>query len=327
MIGFRVRTLCLTGAVLAALSAGAPAVRAQATPDPRVIQLEKQVRELRAIVFQGRDTGQPVVVKPDGPDPAVTALASRVDDLEQTLRRATGQLETLQHDLDDLRRADREGRADRDAQLKALADRIGRVEQTLASGAAPALGAPGASGANPVIPPPADALPPATGARAQARADATARAQAGDTGRLGELPVGAAPAPAASPAADFKRAKDLLAAGDTAAAGAAFDAFVAAYPSHPRAAEARYWSAETLYARGQYADAARGYATALKGWPKSTWAPDALVKLSQSLYQLQRTTQVCAALVEFDRRYAAAALPAVKARAEGVRQRAQCPAG
>ena len=67
-------------------------VAALAQDDRRLSDLQRQVKELRAIVFQGRDTGQPVEVKPVGPDPQVVALQTKVDDLEQSLRQMTGDI-------------------------------------------------------------------------------------------------------------------------------------------------------------------------------------------------------------------------------------------
>src|SRR5579875_3762592 len=96
------RRLLIAGVGASALALGllSPAF-AQSADDRRLDRLEKDLRELRAIVFQGRDTGQPVVVKPEGPDPAVEALQGRVDQLEQTIRNLSGQVEVLTHDLDE----------------------------------------------------------------------------------------------------------------------------------------------------------------------------------------------------------------------------------
>ena len=96
------RRLLLATAAVSTLVAAPPAL---AQDDRRVDQLEKQVRELRAIIFQGRDTGQPVEVRPAGPDPAVTALEQRVGALEDTQRTLKGQLEELGHNVDEARSA------------------------------------------------------------------------------------------------------------------------------------------------------------------------------------------------------------------------------
>jgi len=108
------------------MSVSAPA---GAVDDPgRVDRLEKQVKELRAIVYQARDTGHPVEVRPEGPDPAVAALTQRVDDLEVTLRKLQGELEQSNHGAELARSALDAELTDRTTQAQGLTDRVTRLE-------------------------------------------------------------------------------------------------------------------------------------------------------------------------------------------------------
>jgi TolA-binding protein len=93
---------------LASLLILGPALRAQ-TPldDPldehsakRVDRLEKAMKELRAIVIQGRETGAPVQVQPADTPLQINSLQDKVSTLEQSLSRMNGQLEVVRHDLD-----------------------------------------------------------------------------------------------------------------------------------------------------------------------------------------------------------------------------------
>jgi tol-pal system protein YbgF len=93
----------------------------------RVERMEKVVRELRAIVFQGRDTGKPVVVQPAETDAQISTLSERIGDLEQTLQKINGQNETLTHDLDQARRSS----GDQKARADALEARLGALEKKL----------------------------------------------------------------------------------------------------------------------------------------------------------------------------------------------------
>ena len=292
----------------------------------RLDQLEKQVRELRAIVFQGRDTGQPVEVRPAGPDPAVTALEQRFDGLDDTIRQIKGQLEVLTHDVDESRQnaaAVRDQNGQLQGQLKDLGDRVARLEGQLAPGA----------GAN-VPPPPSNIPPPPTAGAPPPPTDATAAAQAADTGRLGgpSSAPGAPPPPAAeaaaappaTPAGAYRAARARLTAGDYAGAANAFQDYLTRYPNAKNTPEAYYWLGESDYAREDYADATPAYARALKGWPRLAWSPDATVKLARALAETNRPPEACAALAEFDHRYHTAASTTVKARAEAVRSRAKC---
>ena len=47
--------------------------------------MEKAVKELRAMVFQGRETGQPVVIQPADTDSQINALTDHLNDLDRTL--------------------------------------------------------------------------------------------------------------------------------------------------------------------------------------------------------------------------------------------------
>jgi tol-pal system protein YbgF len=118
---------------LAALLAGgtATAQTPLPLPDPldardakRVDRMEKVVRELRAIVFQLRDTGKPVVVQPADTDARMEELSTRIKDLEETLRRLNGSLETTQNELS---KAQREN-GDLKTQVTGLTERLGAAE-------------------------------------------------------------------------------------------------------------------------------------------------------------------------------------------------------
>ncbi|MCK5910524.1 MAG: tetratricopeptide repeat protein, partial [Caulobacter sp.] len=238
----------LKSALLAVLFASSAAVAVAQTPLPevdplddrsvkRVERMEKVVRELRSIVFQGRDTGKPVVVQPAETDAQIAALNDRVTDLEQTLTKLNGQNETVTFELTKANKA----AADQKARADALEQRLAAIEKTLADLQAAAANGQLAAGAAPV----ADgAVPPP-------------------------------PPPPADPAVAFKQARQLLLDGDYAKAEQAFSAYVANYPDNAKTPEARYWLGETLFVREAYTDAAAAYIGAIRGWPQSTWAPDA----------------------------------------------------
>jgi tol-pal system protein YbgF len=282
----RIVRFLLPGLVVGAVLAAGVALAQTPLPDPldrrdakRLDGMEKVVRELRSIVFKGRDTGVPVVVQPADTDARMQELGARVQDLEQTLRRLNGTLETATHDLD---QAKRENTALK-AQVQTLTDRLGEAEKKL------------------VAPPPATA----------------------------EAAPGPAPTAAATPAEDpavaFTRARQLMQAGDYDGAEAAFADYVEVYPDAPKTPEARYWWGKTLSVKGAHADAAKAYIGAIKGWPQTSWAPDAVVELSRSMVALKRTQEACQIVAELPKRYPKAA-PNVTNRAAAVRTQAKCAA-
>jgi tol-pal system protein YbgF len=261
--------------------------------DNRLDRDEKTLRDLRQIVLQATATHQPVEVREAGPDPLVAELQSKLDDLNQTLGRMNGQLDTLGHNLDLASKALAEA-VQANTALAARLDKLEAAVQTLQT------------------PPPAAAAAPA--------------------GALGQLPAsgpavpadpGAAPGPADEILA-YRQARGVLDAGDYAGGVAALQDYLARYPTSPRAAEANYWLGRTLALRNMHPDAAAAYARSLKGWPETPWAGDAVVRLSTSLIEMKRPEDACKALVEFDSRYAAKSAAAVKTRAKDSRTRAAC---
>jgi TolA-binding protein len=122
-----------------ALGLAAPAF-AQTPLDPlddrsakRLDHMEQALREIRAIVFQGRETGKPVVVQPADTDSQMAALSQKLDDLQQAITRLTGELESASHDVDQARH---EADALRE-ENGALAARVTALEQRAAAATPP----------------------------------------------------------------------------------------------------------------------------------------------------------------------------------------------
>ncbi len=261
--------------------------------EKRFQSLEKQVRQLREVVLQARDTGQPVAVRvTNEPDPELATLQQRLDDLEQAARTRNDQIDGMTHDLELAKKA----AADLQGELKSIEDRIGKLDGEVKAAQQSAAAA--AAGPPPLAAGPGAGPPP---------------------------PQAEAAAPQVSPDVAYRRAKQLLLEGQYPAASAAFQDFVDTYGDSPRGPEARYWLGETLYIRGLYPDAAAAYIGAIRGWPQTSWAPDAVVKLARALVALNKPTDACRALEEFDRRYPDAATGA-KTRAQTVRAAAKCKA-
>lgn len=138
-----------------------------------------------------------------------------------------------------------------------------------------------------------------------------------------EPPPEAEPAKPADPAEAFAAARALMQDGDNAAAEAAFEAYLQEYPDGPRNAEARYWLGKAQTARGAHARAATAYIGAIRGWPKTGWAPDAVVELARSLVALKKTEDACQTLAELPKRYPKAPA-AVTNRAKATATQAKC---
>jgi tol-pal system protein YbgF len=244
--------------------------------DRRLDRLEQTVREIRAIVYQGRDTGQAVVVQPAGTQAQVDLLVGRVGDLEETLRRVNGQIDTLSTEIGSMRRDSQrnaeDARLQRETSDRILA-RLDSIDQQL-----------------------------------QARIAEQQAQQA---------------ALAADPVAGFDAAMQLYVSGQNRAAAEAFRTWIAANPDAEDAAEANYYLGESLYKQSSYTDAAIAYIAAIRGYPKTPWAPDAMVKLGVSLIETRRNPEACGILGELNTRYPRAST-ALKTQATQARQRARC---
>jgi tol-pal system protein YbgF len=243
--------------------------------DKRLDRVEQTLREMRAILYQGRDTGKAVVVQPAETQGQIEALNNRVSDLESTLRRLNGQLDQVSSDIAAIRRDGASTVSAQQAangQNAALAKRLDVVEKQLAT----------------IV------------NVAKQQADAAAH----------------------DPANVYAAAMQLY-TGNQPGAAAAFQSYVDTFPDQPNTPEARYYLGETLYKQADYANAAPAYIAAIRGWPQTPWAPDAVLKLSASLVELHKTSDACGILKEFTTRYPKASA-AQKAQARTARTRSKC---
>jgi TolA-binding protein len=239
----------------------------------RLDRMEKAMKELRAIVFQGRETGAPVVVQPADTQSQIAGLGDKIGDLTQTLARVNGELEVIKHDLDEARQSVSDLRAEN----VALKDRVSALE------------AAGKAAASPPPPP-----PPPPGAAAS-----------GDA------------------ASAFTAAKAAFDGGDMASAEAGFRDYVDRFGDGPGGPEARYYLARTLMAREAWPDAATAEIGAIRGWPHTRWAPEAVLDLSRSLLAMGKTADACQTLDELARRYPKPS-PAVTKGAAAARAQGKC---
>ena len=281
----------LGAAVLFAFfSAGPHAALAQSANDianmrTQIERLQRDVRDLQAELFRNGVTprGEPVApaetpaIAPMGP------LTQRVDDMEQSLRRLTGELEVLQHQLDQLSQ-----------RLDRMQNQLDYVENRQGDALAAA---------------PPQELAPAGDEQG------AAVALAPPEGALGTIPQGTPlPAPQAPPAAgaalpgnpdaEFEAAMDLLTRAQYGRAGEAFRAFAASYPNTDLGAQALYWSGDIAYSVDKnYEVAAREFAELLKNYPRAPRAPEGMLKLGLSLLALGQKQEGCVTLAALPRTY------------------------
>jgi len=105
------------------------------------------------------------------------------------------------------------------------------------------------------------------------------------------------------PGADYERAYAAILAGNYDMAEASFRTFIVTFPGDERVSDAQYWLGESLFARGQYRDAADEFLAGYKSYPQSGKAADTLLKLGLSLAGLGEREAACSTYAEVLKKY------------------------
>ena len=184
----------------------------------------------------------------------ITDLTLALDALREENRRLRGQIESLQHQIGQLRRKQRDIYLDMDQRLSALQQGPAPAAPVAAAGQGGS-----AAGAGPAPEP--------------AMASATAGPGTGTGGQ----------ADPARAQADYKAAYALLdpQVRRYADAASAFEQFLKKYPDSPLAANARYWLGESYYVAQDNEHALAAFEQLLREHPDSAKAPGALYKIGR----------------------------------------------
>ncbi|HEY4076378.1 MAG TPA: tol-pal system protein YbgF [Rhizomicrobium sp.] len=111
---------------------------------------------------------------------------------------------------------------------------------------------------------------------------------------LGPAPQGA---PAGGNSAQYDQAMNLMSRAQYDEASAAFRSYADANPDDTDLSpQSIYWVANISFIRQNYAPAARSFAEVIKKYPKSTRAPDAMLKLAQSFMAMGQKSEGCTTL-------------------------------
>jgi tol-pal system protein YbgF len=129
--------------------------------------------------------------------------------------------------------------------------------------------------------------------------------------------------PSASPKDEFDLAYGYVLHKDYALAEQAFQTFLKKHQANSLEPEARYWLGETYYQRQRYQDAADSFLIVVRNFEKSAKAPEALLRLGQSLAAMHQKELACASLGEVERKYPRASA-SVKRAVEQEQKRTKC---
>ena len=129
--------------------------------------------------------------------------------------------------------------------------------------------------------------------------------------------------PSATPKDEFDLGIGYMQRKDYALAEETMRAFAQKYPGDPLLADSQYWLGESFFQRQLYRDAAESFLAVTTKFDKSGKAPDALLRLGQSLAALKEKEAACAALGEVNRKYPRAS-GGVKAAVDREQKRIKC---
>lgn len=264
-------------------------------------------------------------------DANIATLGQRAGDLEDQLRKLTGQIEVLNHRIDELdQRIDRM-KKDFDYKLCQMsAQQMGAQAGAGQPGAIP-CGGDAQAGA-----PPAAYIPPPQGAQTAPQPSGVTHL-APPPGVLGTLPqqdAGNMPTPqpaanvSAPPAASdahtqFETGMNLLAKQDYDAAIGAFRGFMDAYPKDAEVPDALYWTGSAALVQKDYQTAAHSFAEVVTKYPANRYGAQSMLKLGQSLIAMNQKDEGCTTLRALPAKYPAAS-KGVLSQAEGVRKAGGC---
>lgn len=224
--------------------------------------------------------------KEQSQDAAIQQLNQKVNDLQDTIRRLTGQNEQLDHRLSDTNARIERMQKDFDYKLCTMtAQQLGESTDSLPCGGGGAAQAPASS----VAPNNAPHLSPPPGVLGTIPSN-----QPLPLAAPGSPDAGGPPPNATRP--QFDAAMNLLSKAQYDEARAAFRNFADTYPKDALAPQAVYWVGDIAYVQKDYPNAARAFAEEIKKYGSSPRAPDSMLKLGQSLIALKQKQEGCTTL-------------------------------
>jgi tol-pal system protein YbgF len=129
--------------------------------------------------------------------------------------------------------------------------------------------------------------------------------------------------PSDSPKDTFDLAYGYILRKDYALAEEGFRRFLAQFPGDRMTPDAEYWLGESLFQRQRYRDAAEAFLNVSTKYETTGKAPDALLRLGQSLAGLGEKEAACASLAEVLRKYPRASV-AIRQGVEREQKRVRC---
>ena len=113
----------------------------------------------------------------------------------------------------------------------------------------------------------------------------------------------ALPRSASDPQELYRNSYEAILSGDYGTAEAGFRQHIERFPDDSQTADARYWLGEALLGQQRYRDAVEVFVDANKTYPNARKSPDMLLKLGVSLSALNQRDVACATFAKINQRY------------------------
>jgi tol-pal system protein YbgF len=264
--------------------------RIEAT-NQRLAQVQKQLED-RVAALEAQLKSQGLV-----------DLFNQVEQLKADVARVRGQIEVLNHELEQAQKRQRDLYVDLDSRLRKLEGGPGANVPPAASGPGTSAPAAGAVAATPA--PPAASAPVPASAPASTPPPPVAGSMGGRSGAVAT--------DIANEQRAYDAALDQFKGGNFGAAITNFTAFVKAYPRSPLASSAQYWIGNAQFAQKDFRAAIASQRQLLTAYPDSQKAPDALLNIASSQFELGDAAASRRTLEELIAKYPQSE-PAAKAR-------------
>ena len=290
---------------LVGLSAAAP-LNGQTQVGPRPPHAGIQLAGLFGESDEEREARLAREQKEADQDAAIASLNQQVRDLQETVRRLTGQNEVLSHKVEQFDSKVAQMQRDFDYKLCTVtAQQVGGDSASLPC-------SPGGGNAMSYAPSP----PPPSSQSFNDPGSESPRQLAPAPGVLGTLPKTAANAPSPEPSdvvvdspyrAEFDTGLNLLGKAQYDDARASFRAFADNHPKDQLAPQAVFWIGNIAYVQKDYSNAAHAFAEEIKKYPSNSRAPESMLKLGQSLIAMGQKKEGCITLGSLQTSYPKAA--------------------
>jgi tol-pal system protein YbgF len=248
----------------------------------RLEQLQRQMDTISRQVYRGEPPAEalsPKAAASDNNAGLAAAMDERLSSLEGSIRQINNRLDEQDYAIGQSKQQFDLFKSDLEVRLKEF-------------GSAPQI----TQSEPPLVP---NETPVATAPKNESKPEETSSINI-DAGTMKDLPTDNA-------AALYDAAFQALREQKYDRAESGFSEFVKRYPKDDLAGNAQYWLGETFYVRGNYTESAKIFAQAYQKYPKSTKAPDNLLKLGLSLSQNSKKQDACVTLMQLGKQFPNAA--------------------